>query len=150
MTTIQLTRTIHADLDEVFDTVAHFENYAEAIKNIVGVEFLSEHRTGVGARFREKREIGGRPASVVLEVKEYEPGKRIRLESDENGTVWDSTFTFREVAEGCEIEVVMEARAYKLRPRLLNPLFKGMIARAVARDLDALKAHCEAATASSE
>lgn len=150
MTTIRIRRTIHAAVSEVFETVAHIENYARAIDDIVDVEYLSEQHSGVGTKFREKRELNGRPASAVLEVKEYEPGRRVRWESDENGTVWDSTFTFRETDDGCELELVTEARAYKLRPRILNPLFKKAIQRAVAKDIDALQAYCEGLETSEE
>jgi hypothetical protein len=37
----------------------------------------------------------------------------------------------------------MEARAYKLLPRLLNPLIKGKVTRVVEKDMDLVKSYCE-------
>ena len=52
-------------------------------------------------RFRETRVMKGREASTVLEVTEYESPRRIRLVSDEGGTIWDTVFTVA-VKEYCE------------------------------------------------
>ena len=37
----------------------------------------------------------------------------------------------------------MDARAHKLPPKLMNPLIKGMVQKAVEKDMDAVKAYCE-------
>lgn len=72
--------------------------------------------------------------------------EEVRLVSDQGGTIWDTVFTTRPMGEGVvELEMVMDARAYKLPAKLLNPLIKGFIRKAIEKDLDAVKAHCEAA-----
>ncbi len=40
--------------------------------------------------------------------------------------------------------LIMDARAHSLLPRLMNPLIKGMIQKAIEKDMDTVKAYCEA------
>lgn len=138
-------RTIHAPIETVFDTVAHIENYSNAIPQIVDVEFLSDVRSGVGTRFRETRLMGRAKASTELEVTEYVENDHIRLVTDTHGTVWDSVFTVKPAAGGgVELTLVMDANAHKFLAKLMNPLVRGVIRRALEKDMDAVKAFCEA------
>jgi len=41
-------------------------------------------------------------------------------------------------------KTAMDANAYKLVPKLMNPLIKGMIQKAIENDMDAVKTYCEA------
>ena len=139
-----VSRTIHAPIEKVFDTVAHIENFEQAIPHIVSVEFLTERRFGVGTRFRETRRMGKREATTELEVTEYVRYDHVRLVTDTHGTVWDTVFTTRAADSGAvELTMVMDANAHKLLPKLMNPLIKGVIRKAIEKDMDAVKAYCE-------
>ena len=146
MTHTRLSRTIRAPTTAVFDTVADATNYTKAVSDIVKVEFLSDQRSGVGSRFRETRVMGRRVATTELEVTEYVANDRIRMVSDAGGTVWDTLFTVMPVEDGdaTRLDLVMEARPYRLLRRILVPLMKRAVAKAVASDMDAVKAHLEA------
>jgi len=135
---------IDAPVEKVFDTVAHIENYSKAVLHIVSVKFLTDSKTGVGTRFVETRMMKDKKASTELEVTEYVENDSVRMVSDTHGTVWDTIFTFAAKDGGTELTMVMDARAHKLLPKLMNLLVKGMITKAVAKDMDALKAYCEA------
>ncbi|MHC4850362.1 MAG: SRPBCC family protein [Planctomycetota bacterium] len=143
MTRTIVSRQINAPAATVFETVAHIENFSKAVPGIVNIEFLTESRTGVGTKFKETRVMKGREATVELEVTEYEPNQRIRIVSDTHGTVWDTVFTVAENAGQTQLEMVMDANAYKLLPKLMNPLIRGMIQKAIEGDMDAVKAYCE-------
>jgi hypothetical protein len=39
--------------------------------------------------------------------------------------------------------MAMDATAYRLLPKLLNPLIRGMVQKAVEKDMDAVKSYCE-------
>jgi uncharacterized membrane protein len=145
MSTLRASRTIAAPVEKVFETIAHIENFSKAVPHIVNVDFLSDNRTGVGARFRETRVMRGREASTELEVTEYEENERVRLVSDAGGTIWDTLFTVRAGEAGTELSMVGEAKPYKLLARLVNPLISPMLRKALAQDLDAIKDYCEAA-----
>lgn len=143
MTQITLTRVIDAPLDFVFNTVADIRRFSEVVPHIVKVEFLTESKTGVGTRFRETRLMKGKEATTELEVTEYVENDRVRMVADSHGTVWDSLFTVRSENGKTSLTLIMDARAYQLLPRLMNPLVKGMIAKAVGADMDSVKTYCE-------
>ena len=63
--------------------------------------------------------------------------------ADSHGTIWDTVFTVKPAGDSTDLELTMDARAYKLLPKLMNPLIKSMIQTAIERDMDAVKAYCE-------
>lgn len=150
MTQTRLTRTIDAPVDPVFRTVSDIREFSKAVPDILGVEFLSETRSGVGTRFRETRRFGKREAVTELEVTELVDDDRVRLVSESGGTVWDSLFTVTATDAGTELELVMDARPRGLLARITTPLLKGVIRKALEKDMDAVKAFCEAGGAEGE
>ncbi len=143
MTRTTVRRTIDAPVDLVFQTISDIRNFSEAVPWIVGVQFLSEQRMGVGTRFRETRRMGRREAATELEVTEYEPNDRIRLVADSFGTVWDSLFTVRDTGGATELQLIMDARPYGLLPRLMVPLMRRSVQKGLEKDMDAVKRFCE-------
>ena len=145
MTRTELSRTIDAPVGAVFSTIADASNFSRAVPHIEHVEFLSEATTGVGTRFRETRLMGSRRATTELEVTEYVRDERVRFVSDQGGTIWDTTFTVEPGPEGrgTRLRMVMEAKPYKFAARLVTPLMKRVITKAIAADLDAVKAYAE-------
>lgn len=143
MTRITLSRVISAPVDLVFSTVADIRKYSKAIPHIVKFEFLSDVESGVGTKFRETRLMRGREATEDLEVTECVVNDRIRIVSDSHGSVWDTVFSFTPTDGGTTFSMVMDARAYKLLPKLVNPLIKGMIRKEMEKDMDLVKAYCE-------
>ena len=142
----ELSRTVDAPAGVVFSTVADISNFSKAVPHIEHVEFLSEARTGVGARFRETRLMGSRKATTELEVTEYVQDERVRFVSDAGGTIWDTTFTVEPDPDGrgTRVTMVMEARPHRLLARLVTPLMRSVVAKAIAEDLDAVKVYAEA------
>ncbi len=145
MTRTTVRTTILAPVDAVFSTIADPVNYTKAVPQITKVEFFTELRSGVGTRFRETREMRGREASTELEVTEYVKDERVRMVSDAGGTIWDSVFTLTptEDGRGTRLDLVMEARPQRLLARFFVPLTKGVVAKAVAGDMEAVKAYIE-------
>lgn len=143
MSQTRISRTIAASADRVFRTIADVREFSAAVPEIVGVELLSEKRAGVGTRFRETRRYGKREVTTELEVTEHEKNQRIRIVSDTGGTVWDSLFTVRAADGGTQLELVMDARPHGLLARITTPLMRGVIRKAIERDMDAVKAYCE-------
>ncbi len=135
-------RTIHAPVDLVFKTVSDI-NFSKAVPHIVSAEILSDTKSGVGTRFRETRLMNGKEAKTVLEVTEFVENGRVRMVADSHGTVWDSLFTVKPDGESTALELTMDARAHKLLPKIMNSLIKGMVQKAVEKDMDAVKAYCE-------
>ena len=139
-----VSRRIRASQQSVFEAISRAENIAAIVADITHVEFLSEQMFGLGTRFIETRSMGKREAKTTLEVTEFVPDQRVRYVADTGGTIWDTIYRVVPVGqEEVELSLVMEARAYKLMAKLVNPLIKGMIARVIEKDMDAVKAHCE-------
>ena len=143
MKQITISHHINAPVEKVFDVIAHIDNYQNAVPHIKKVEFLSDTKRGVGAKFRETRDMKGREVSSTIEVTEYNPNESVRFVSDEGGTVWDTLFTTTTSDNGTTMIMHMEARPYKLFAKLLTPLIIGMISKAVEQDMLALKEYCE-------
>ena len=143
MKPIIIERTISAPAEKVFNTVAHITEFSKVIDSITNVEFVSEQQQGVGTRFKETRVMKGREATVELEVTEYQPNSRVRIRSDEGGTVWDTVFTVDGQEDGAKLTMSMEAHPHSFMAKLTTPLIRGMIASAIEADIDAVKRHCE-------
>lgn len=143
MKPIVITRTINAPIEKVFWAVADVHEFGKALPHAIGVEYLSENKTGVGARFRETRNLRGKEATTELEVTEHVENDHVRMVADSHGTVWDTTFAVRQAEAGTVLTTTMDARAHKLLPRLINPLIRGMVSKAVADDMDLAKTYCE-------
>ncbi len=144
MSRTEVRRTIAAPPDVVFAAVADVEHFARAVDDIVRVEFVSEIRAGLGTRFRETRVMRGREATVELEITEFAPPERVRFLSEAGGVRWDSVFEVEAAGEGrSRLALVMEATPLTFPARLMVPLMKGVVGKAIARDMDAVKAYCE-------
>ncbi len=143
MAKVTVSRRIDAPVDVVFRTVAHVERFSQAVPHILRVEFLSEVKSGVGARFRETRMMMGREASTELEVTEYVENERVRIVSEAGGALWDSVFTVARDGEETELKLVMDARPQSMRARMTLPLIIGTVRKAIEQDMDAVKAFCE-------
>ena len=143
MRPITVERFIRASPRRVFETVADIREFSKALPHVVKVDFLSEKKTGVGARFRETRLMKGKESVTELEVTEYISDDRVRMVADSHGTVWDSVFSVAQLEAGTTLTLVMEARAHRWLPRLINSLIRGVVTKAVEKDLDLVKQFCE-------
>lgn len=143
MSRTHVERTINAPVEKVFDTVAHIENFAKAVPSIVGTEFLSDIKSGVGTRFRETRRMRGKDATTELEVTEYIENDRVRIVADAGGTIWDTLFEVSPESGQVKLSVSMDARAYKFLSKLVNPFIKGFVQKAIESDMDSVKIYCE-------
>lgn len=143
MTQTTVSRTIKAPVQKVFETIAHIENFSKAVPDIVRVEMLSETTSGVGTRFRETRLLRGNEESADLEVTEYIENDRVRIVSDTHGAVWDTVFTVRQAGDRTSLKLVMEAKPHSATARVMVPMMKGILERALEKDMDSVKAYCE-------
>ncbi len=143
MKTIRINTTIDAPVERVFAAVTDMGKFSEALPHVVEIEYLTERKTGVGTRFRETRLMGKRESITELEVTEHRPNEHVRMVTDSHGAVWDTVFSVAPRDTGTQLTLAMDARAYRLVPRIMNTLFRNMIAKAVAKDMECLKSYCE-------
>lgn len=143
MTTMTVKRTIRAAPEAVFQAVADLENLPNVVPDVVRIEFQSDQKSGVGTRFRETRRMKSKENHTDLEITECEENRRIRFVADSHGTVWDTVFQVTPAGQATDLTLTMEARAHKLLPKLMNPLFKGLMTKGLAKHVDAVQAYCE-------
>ncbi|MBU2493094.1 MAG: SRPBCC family protein [Bacteroidetes bacterium] len=143
MKPIILAKSINAPINLVFNSIAHIEEFAKIVNDIVDVEFLSENKTGLGARFRETRMMKGKEATTELEVTEYKIDEKIRLVAEAGGTIWDTLFTVKEENGKTILAVTMNASAKNLFAKLINMLIAGMVTKSIDKDMNAVKVYCE-------
>lgn len=136
-------RQIKAPVEIVFSAITDLEKFPDKNPDIVKIEILSEQKTGIGTRFIEIRRMGKREGSTELECTEYVENELVRFVADQGGTIWDSVFTTSAKDGGTELTLEMDARPYKLMPKIIMPMILGMIAKAVEKDMDAVKEYCE-------
>ncbi len=143
MSSTVVTKAIAAPVDVVFKTVADINQFSRAVPHIVNVEFLSPVKSGVGTRFRETRVMHGKNENTELEITEFVENNRVRYVADSHGTVWDTVFTVEPDRDYTLLTMTMDAKAKKLIAKIMNPLIRGMVKKAVEQDMDAVKNFCE-------
>ena len=136
-------RQIQAPTELVFSAISDIRRFEEINESVLEIEFLTEQQSGVGTRFKETRDMNGRRSSTTLELTEYVDNEHVRFVSDAGGTIWDTVMSVAEKDGGTQLRMVMEARPYKFLARIITPLIKGMVTKAVVADMDGLKAWCE-------
>jgi carbon monoxide dehydrogenase subunit G len=143
MTRIVVKKEIRAPVEFVFKSISDIAHLPQTVPDIEKVEFLSEHQSGVGTRFRETRIMKGKESTTELEVTEYTENAHIRMKADSHGTVWDSIFQVEKSGEFTHLTLTMDATAQKLLPKMMNPLMKGMYKKGLEKHVEAVKSYCE-------
>ncbi len=144
MTRVTVSRTIAAPVATVFKAITDIEHLPDSNPDVVRIEFLSDTRSGTGTRFRETRSTKGKEMVTELEVTEQVENEYARFVTDVGGTVWDTLFTFLPVGDRTELKIQLDARAYKLLPKIMVPLIvKGMVRKGMEKHINSLRAYCE-------
>ena len=118
---------IQAPIEKVFAAISDIESFPIRAEAITEVEFLTEQRSGIGTQFRETRMLKGRESQTELEVTEFVENDRIRMVSDQGGTIWDTIFIVQQTESDTRLDMTMDAKPYKLMAKLMNPLIKGCL-----------------------
>lgn len=150
MKPIEFTRSIDASIDEVFQCVSDVRNFRKAIPHITNIEFLTDQQVGTGTRFLETRSMNGREQSVELEVSEFVENDRVRMISEAGGTIWDTVFLVTEDQNNVTLKMKMDVIPQTFFAKIMTRLIRGMVAKAVGTDMDAVKRYCEANTGRSK
>ena len=145
MTQFRFTRTTTASMDFVFATISNPQNFAKVSEDVVSIEMLSDTTSGVGMLFRETRKMGKREATTDLEMTECIENEHVRFVSDAGGAIWDTIYSVSTVDGRTRMDVVMDARPYKLMTGIMIPFIKGMVGKFMAKDMDAVTAYCDRA-----
>jgi len=100
--------SIYAPIEKVFAAISDIESFPNRAEAINEVEFLTEQRSGIGTRFRETRILNGRQSQTELEVTEFVVNDRIRMVSDQGGTIWDTIFVVNQTGAETQLDMTMD------------------------------------------
>ncbi|MEZ6094883.1 MAG: SRPBCC family protein [Pirellulaceae bacterium] len=134
---------VHAKHEDVFEVISDVRNFAKAVPDITKVEFLTDQKSGEGTRFREFRQMKDKEHSTVLSVTEMVPNRMIRMVADAGGAEWDSVFSVVPRDDETDLSMKMVARPHNFLAKLMLPLMRSMIRKAVEKDMVAVKEYCE-------
>ena len=138
-----VSRSIDAPVAFVFKAISDIRHFSKAIPHIAKIEYLTEQQSGVGTRFRETRLMNGKVASTELEVTEFVENERIRLVADSDGTLWDSVFVVKAAGDQTDLTLTMDATPQTMMAKMMAPMTKHIIQKALEDDMDSMKTYCE-------
>ncbi|MCH7680390.1 hypothetical protein IID10_13675 [candidate division KSB1 bacterium] len=78
-----------------------------------------------------------------LEVTEFVENDHVRYVTDSHGTVWETVMSVKAVDDKTDLTLIMDARPHKFMQKMVGPMIKGMISKALEKDMDSVQAYCE-------
>jgi uncharacterized protein YndB with AHSA1/START domain len=137
-----------APLDKVFAAVTDIPAAEKWMPNLVRMEMLTDGPYGVGTKWRETRKMFGKEAAEVFEVTGLAPGKHIELFVDgKQGASGRGEFRFKydfeERGGKTVINIQGSITGMGCMGVVFGWMFKGMFAKAIRKDHEALRQHIE-------
>jgi uncharacterized membrane protein len=136
---------IERPVDEVFGFVTDPQKLPSWQTNTVAADMQTDGPFGLGTRLHEvHRAPGGRELHSVVEVSQYELGRRLELRIVEGPLAVDGLFVFEPTApDSTRLELFGTGRPEGAM-RMMQPLLKLFVRRQFAGNLRALKRAMEA------
>ena len=146
MSGFEVSRSIAAPIERVFEAATDLASAPERISGILALEILTDGPVGAGTRFRETRKMFGREATEEMEIQDFEAPHRYSVRAENHGCLYLSEFRFAEEAGGTEVTFLFEAKGLTLLSKIMmfitKPLAKTMI-KLVVQDLEDIKRYVE-------
>jgi carbon monoxide dehydrogenase subunit G len=143
---IRIERAVNAAPAAVFAAATDVANWPTIVPAITRTELLTPGPVGLGTRFRETRTVFGRTATEEMEFVAFEPGRGTTIGADSHGCRYRTRFDVEPSGSGTRLVMTFEAQPLTVVAKVMSILMKPMMkkmAEMCARDLDAIKAHCE-------
>ena len=144
-----LEEAIDAPKDTVFEAMTDLDAAREWMPNLVKLEELTDGEFGVGTEWRETRDMFGKEASEVIEVRAMDRPDSIRMVADgtrgDSGRgLYDFHYRFDDLGDG-RTKVTLDAEISELGTIVgfLAKFFTGPFKSAVEKDLAAMKDYLE-------
>jgi carbon monoxide dehydrogenase subunit G len=142
MATVIVSEQIAAPVERVFQIFSDVEHGAEHVSGIKKIEMLTPGPVGLGARWRETREMLGTADSAEMEITSFERNRTYTLTHHKGGVRIDTKFLFEPSGEGTKVSVEFELDSAGLPPGLLAPINWAIAAKVrgvLGKDLADLK-----------
>jgi uncharacterized membrane protein len=107
MISIERSFTIHKPVEDVFEYMSRFENDIEWRAEITDIRRSTELNRGVGERYEQMLQLGGREVPTDFEVTEFEQYRHIGFRGTSGDVKADGAYDFS--AEGDATNVTVHA-----------------------------------------
>jgi hypothetical protein len=140
--------TIKGSKAAVWAAITNIENASETISGIEKIEVLEKPANGlVGLKWLETRILFGKPAAVEKWITDAAESEFYKTRAESDGFVFLTTKRISESRGGITLTESHESRpqglAAKLKSIPMGLLFRGVIRKALLRDLNDIKAAVE-------
>jgi uncharacterized membrane protein len=139
--------SIHGSKAAVWAAITDIENAAKIMRGIEKIEVVEKPASGlVGLRWRETRMLFGKPATVEKRITDAAENEFYKTKAENSGFVFLTTNRISENSSGVTLTSSHETKPQGFVARLkASPmfLFKGVIKKAILKDLNDLKAAVE-------
>jgi carbon monoxide dehydrogenase subunit G len=143
MVTIEKSFTIHRPLEDVFSYMTRFENDKDWRGEVVDIRRTTPVNRGIGERYEQLIDVGGRQVQADFEVTEYENNRRIGFRGTSGDLNARATYDFS--AEGAATRVDVKAEIdVSGSLDATEPYVRQVVQRVGNEDFDRLRRRLEA------
>ena len=145
---IKLEVPVGASKHEVWELITDIEHAADNIAGIESVEVLEKPEQGiVGLKWRETRKFGGRTECETMWITDAVENEYYGTRAESHGAVYITRLSLKDSGSGTVLTMSFEAFAQTLLAKILSslmtPVIKRSITKALAQDLEDIKAFVE-------
>lgn len=140
---IHVERTISRSADEVADFFFNVANNVLWQSGMKSCEWTSEPPIAVGSTYEQVAEFRNKPVVSTFEVTEYEPGRRMRIESIKSTFPIQVTRTVEPIDDSSCRVVADVSGTTGVVFKLLDKLGERMARKSIEADYDRLVGHFE-------
>ena len=141
-------RSINASPDACYALFTDLDRVQEISSEVVEMSKTNDMGFEPGMTFTCTRQMMGKNHTESLEVETAEPGKSYSIGCESCGGKWVSSYVFTPEGSGTHVRMEMDCTPRSLLAKITMPitslLFSGMVNKSINKELDELKAACEA------
>ena len=139
--------TINGSKAAIWAAITNIENASKTISGIEKIEVLEKPANGlVGLKWRETRMLFGKPATVEKWITDAAENEFYKTRAEDGGFVFLTTKSISESRDGITLTESHETKPQGFVAKLKSApmfLFKGVIRKALLKDLSDIKAAVE-------
>lgn len=144
---VTVSLAVNASQQAVWNIITDIRHAADYMGGIEKTEIVHQPAAGInGLRWQETRIYFGKPATVEKWITEAVGNKYYKTRAEADGFLFETTMTIEEAGEGVNLISTHETKAQGFVARLKSlPMifFKGMLKKAILKDLQDIKAAAE-------
>lgn len=140
--------SIDAPKETVWAEITDIEGFAGSLSGVDSIEILERPASGfVGLKWRETRTLMGKAATEDMWITEAVENEHYTYRAESHGFIYICTLRIAEQGGGCTVTKTHHSQATGFGAKLMSiPMtlfFKGMLRKALVKDLEDHKASAE-------